>query len=728
MWPKIKNGETISKPEWSNQFDEVTFMIAWEQMEKYLVHNKDRISLLKKLEENGVNLLFCTDVQVRNALVDIEQKLIEQKKEKNMLYGIKYKNTKNKCSRIRSAFKVIGREHAWIDGEHFTNLGKPLINSGNPMTLAVQQHLENATKKRKKEVEVNIMGERPNGLRLKDNLDQREGSAANVGVAYFALMVCLLQTIKWCLSPSIKKIDRVHNMASLCLILAFVFHEGSRPKEIFKHGFHNRLYFPISTRECDKVYWLTLVFCKIDTLDYILRKNLLSRYVISLWKGKNAQQFRNRTKSLIPFPYNSLDLVTIYVIVLRLLFHKNPDLLSQKIISKEKKNWSSGMRNLLNKFMIFGFTFYSIRYSAAEEDVKYGIDPDDTRKRMGHSDVSHVYKQYAENLMARAAMDGKPLVLASDIIKNNPNELVPLEFCPLTGSLKVRKNFEDCIVDKNARLDFCETAKLVADYLDKNDTVAYDELRKRATNGSSKDKDKELAKIPFGFNFDFPSELMPSKLRDSLQDIRGELATYLDTRSNENTKILLWSYTQIMYGEWSNINGKDKIKINKILDKIVEEDEREDDGDGCDSDSDDEGVESEDSLDFEDIADIVDEIGVDNYICVYAEKKDRDSMVIPSINKWVWLIQVTEIGKKKIRLNNGQVGVVVHGYKFMNKDQDLTRPFEKTKTIIRIIVTDDCLLKIYSDLYDGAGNIDFGKSDVAKLERIFSGAAWVKNR
>jgi hypothetical protein len=725
IWKDLKESRNVSLPEWGSRLDNQTFRIAWEQIDKFLIKNRERILLLKKLEDDGVDLMFCTDVEIRNALVRIEETLIEGHNEKNKIYGIKTKNTKNKCSKIRSAFKVIGREHAWADGVEFKNLGTPLVFSGNPMTLSVQQHLENATKNRRKDFEEKIRAERPDGVRIKDNLDQREGSAANVGVAYFALMNSLLQTIKWCLSPSIKNIKRVENMAGLSIILAFVLHEGSRPKEIFKHLLHNRLYFPVGTKNCTKVYWLTLVFCKTETLTYILENELLKEYVIGLWKGKSAQYNLSRRKSAIPFPYNSLDLVTIYVIVLRLLYRKKPDLLQLKVVPKEKKSWSCNLQRLLAKFMIFGFTFYAIRYSAAEEDVKYGVDPDITRKRMGHTDVSQIYKQYAENLMARAALNGQPLVLGSDVIKNNPSELIPLEFDVLKGSVKINKTFEDKIKNKVVREDFCETAKLVSDYLENNDVEAFNELRNRAGKLSRKEMETEIGKIPFGINFDFPNELIPEKMRENILEVRSELAGFLNCRSNDSSKLLLWSYTQIMYGNWAHIKrGEDLERKPKsiVLMPIAEKGE---DKVGEDEYEEDE-YEETDSLDFEDIADIVDEIGKGNYICVYTNKKDHDSMVIPSLNKNVWLIEVTNISKKKVKLNNGDYGLSISGYRFINKEQDISLPFKKTNKIITIIVTNDSLLKIYSDIYDSKGNIDFGKEDVIKLERIFLETSWRK--
>lgn len=708
VWPELKANKPVQKPEVFTV--DTSFNIAWNQLEQYLIKDRERVLLLKKLEECGLDLLRCTDIEIRDKLIELEAKLIEENKEKDVIYGIKYKSIKNKCSRIRSAFKVIGREHSWSEGEHFMYLTQPLIYSGNPMTLSSQQHMESAAKQRRKKMETEIKKLRPDGVRTKDTLDEREGFPANISVAYFALMQSLLQTIKWCLSKTVHDIKRIENMASLCLILGFVLHEGSRPNEIFKCCMQDRLYFPISLRNCSKVYWLTLVFCKIETLIYIIENNLIPRYVMELWKGKQAQKLLNRSKSVIPFPYNSLDLLTIYVIVLRVLYNRQPDLLSYQVVPKPKKSWSYILRRMLAKFCIKLFTFYAIRYSAAEEDKKYGIDPDITRERMGHSDVSQIYKQYAENLMARASINDEPIVLGSDVIKNDPAEAVPMEFCRLKGSMKVEDAFEDNISDKVCRDDFCRTAKLVADYLERNDQRAFDILRGRQKFISKKQLESDIKKIPFGFNFDFPSEIVPSKLNVLLRDVRSELSIYLNTRSQQKTKIMMWSYTQIMYGNWETINGtEDRRDVNLKTVKLKS------------TRNEDLNIKINDSIHFEDIADIVAEIEVGNYICVYSDRKDKDTMIIPSVKKHVWLIEVTSIGKKKFKTLNGNSAIYISGYKFINKEQDITRPFVKTKTIIRIKVDDDCLLKIYSDIYDDNRKIDFGREDVSKLERIFLG-------
>lgn len=720
IWPDLKANKQALKPEVF--MVDTSFKIAWNQIEQYLVKDRERVLLLKKLEECGLDLLRCTDIEVRDKLIEVEDKLIEENRERDVIYGIKYKSIKNKCSRIRSAFKVIGREHSWGEGTEFMYLTQPLINSGNPMTLSSQQHMENAAKQRRKKMESKIKELRPDGggVRTKDALDSREGFPANISVAYFALMQSLLQTIKWCLSKTVADIQRIENMASLSLILAFVLHEGCRPNEIFKCCMQDRLYFPISLRNCNKVYWLTLVFCKIDTLIYILENNLMKRYIVELWKGKKAQRFLNRSKSVIPFPYNSMDLLTIYIIVLRVLYHRQPDLLSYKVVPKTKKSWSYILRRMLHKFEIKLFTFYAMRYSAAEEDQKYGIDPDITRERMGHSDVSQIYKQYADNLMARAAIDSEPIVLGSDVIKNNPDEAVPMEFRKLKGSLKVEDAFEDQIADKVCRDDFCRTAKLVGDYLERNDGRAFDILRGRQKFISKEQLEADIRRIPFGFNFDFPNEIVPSALRALLENVRGELSIYLNTQHSPRikTKMMLWSYTQVMYGNWENVNvleerdntqrlvnRKSKVKLRTI--KLNHNTDLD--------------IKVDDSIDFEDIADVVAEIGVGNYICVYSERKDRDTMLIPSVDKNVWLMEVVAIGKKKVKMTNGKSAIYISGYKFFNKEQDITQPFTKTNKIIRILVDDDCLLKIYSDMYDDKGKIDFDKEDVHKLERIFLG-------
>lgn len=708
IWTDLKANKPVVKPAVFTV--DTSFKIAWNQIEQYLIKDRDRVLLLKKLEDCGLDLLRCTDIEVRDKLIEMEEKLIEDNREKDVIYGIKYKSIKNKCSRIRSAFKVIGREHSWGEGTEFMYLTQPLINSGNPMTLSSQQHMESAAKQRRKKVETSVKRMRPDGVRTKDALDSREGFPANVSVAYFALMQSLLQTIKWCLSKTVNDIQRIENMASLCLILSFVLHEGSRPKEIFGCCMHDRLYFPISLKatNCNKVYWLTLVFCKIDTLIYILENNVMKRYVMELWKGKHAKIHLNRSKSVIPFPYNSMDLLTIYIIVLRVLYHRQPDLLSYMVIPKTKKSWSQNLKRMLGKFAIKLFTFYAIRYSAAEEDKRYGIDPDIIRDRMGHSDVSQIYKQYAENLMARASIDDEPIVLGSDVIKNNPDEAVPLEFCKLKGSMKVEDCFEERIGDKACRDDFCRTAKLVADYLERNDQRAFDILRGRQKFISREQLEDDIRRIPFGFNFDFPSEIVPSALRALLDDVRSELSLYLNTRSQQKTKMMLWSYTQVMYGNWTNVNGCVDEGIMKL--KTVKLKSKELD------------IKVDDVIDFEDIADVISEIEIGNYICVYSDKKDSDTMVIPSVGKNVWLIEVLTVGKKKMRTVNKSGGAVyVSGYRFFNKEQDVTKPFSKTKKIIRIRVDNDCLLKIYSDIYDDKGRIDFGKEDVHKLERIFLG-------
>lgn len=515
--------------------------LAWSSTEA-LFADKGKMGWIRRLtEEYGLDLLACTESDVRTSLTAY---IFDRTSGRPIT---KITSITDICKDVRGIFRDIGREYAWGDRQDFRNLGQFLVDSGNPMTSGTENELKKQLRVRAKAANASTDPE-------------KLGGAVSAPFAYINLVWHLSQLVQYMQKWSVgqyNQYQRIENLAYLTMLLTFCMHEGCRYTEVIENLTHGDMYLPLNTT----VYWLTLAVMNIDTLTHLLTSNGLPYYVMGLFKGKKVRDRRPRMKAVIPAPYNSLDLLTVWTFCMRCILTVNPEGALRHPNGLVIKNGNySGLRkdkqeNLAKEFdtTLTDLTFYTYRYSGAIEDEKASgiVEESWTEYRMGHKKDSRTKERYASN-RRRVMLDDAPITMGMEVFDEPTyKQGIQLEFLPMVAA---QSTMDTTWLDKafaNApaglREDFERASALVSDFVRTKDPEPLSVLLKQSRDISW------IEKFPMGFHINFPEQLMTpmtKKILDSSLDIICSTVAEVG-----EPKLIpeLWSFPQIMYGNWRSL-------------------------------------------------------------------------------------------------------------------------------------------------------------------------------
>lgn len=534
-WSHIKNGATPTLKPNPRIMDAV-----WESYTKDFMapteNNKKKQNILKAVEARGVDLLLSTEEVFREGLEQLIDDGIRQIKRPTYMKGL--------ISNLRQALMAIGREHAYGNGEVRTNMGFPLIHTGNPMTKSTQTY----------------MVEKIKGLNTStsERSQVREGAPASLPFVHFMHIMLLWEAIQQV--KDINDTKRIINNLELSLLLNLLTHEVSRPGDCFREMLHSHLYLPLH----EPVYMLAFAFLKPQSLAYFWENNHLTKYVCSFYKGKHKKQFLDRVKSVIPTTQNALDLMFSYTIITRLMLMVDPSHLTSYVVSARRL--IARLKAFCDQQAISFFTFYSIRYAHAEEMVKGNLPVEVIRRIMGHTDSSDMNKQYANNKEKRVTVADQEVPLGMDLYDvMTDNSTVPIEFNQVSGAIMTHPDFLDKIKDLAVRDEFVEVVRLTKQWIDHNDTSAALLLLQRiappppSSNAKHRVRHAKytaildyLKHIPYGTHFIFPDRAFPETVLHRFTETREQLTTLFKQVPRPTTNIpYIWSFPQVVFGNWN---------------------------------------------------------------------------------------------------------------------------------------------------------------------------------
>lgn len=491
-WDPFLRNKDITKLKKPIEVSELAWLDLVDNLYKPSETNDGRVSILERIYHNNVNPLLCTESDLREAL-----EAIFTAKEYSESYISKI------VSNVRNAFKAIGREHKYGEGQVFNILNKPLINSNNPMTKGTSD----------------LIGK----LARENNGAKKHGAAAPMPLVYYYMLTFLLETLQ--MIGKISHIDRIINIAYLTLMLAFLMHEGSRPFELLKHLHHRDLYFRAWGRT---IPWLTFALVSPKTLAYLLENDVLKSYTINMWKCKNAKEYRARQKSVIPTPYNSFDLFMIYTIIMRIIIHLDPRSIASTVFKQGLNMAGFFSRKIKN---LQKFVLYSIRYGAAVDDETHNIPGHWTRYRMAHSKISNTKDKYAAGNYTITTDQGVSIAMLPPMPSTSE---ILLEFHQVNGA-----STGDIwtSIPEDIQNDIDKAMGLANVLIDPSEIYQH--------QSSSLELLADLKQLPFGMNIN-------TKLRtyeSDLESVKKHLNMYF--KPVQAAKIPeVWSYPYIMYGNW----------------------------------------------------------------------------------------------------------------------------------------------------------------------------------
>lgn len=680
IWEKFKTGggrdkTAVKKP------DDMNDDVAWEAVEGVFSDSK-KILWLEKLEDANLDILFCTETELRKVLVELFDKNNSMKK----------KGVNNTCSVIRSMFTAIGREHSLDDGKVYKLFGNKLVDSGNPMSSATERIIVNIVKAKRAKAIAN--GE------VFDDLE-KQGSPVSIVVAYVALLANLSEVMqkykRWTIGE-LKAPANMINLASLVMLHGFVLHEGARPGDVFEVMTQSCLWFPLH----EKVYWLTLVLLKPATLKFLLEGNLLKHFNVGNYKGKLQQTVFNRMKTSIPCPFNSLDLVCIYVICMKMVLHMIPDMVNAKKLFK-KINYSALRMRQNNKMKFGNFTWYSFRYAAAEEDKLGKIKKQWTQARMGHVTGSSVTQRYTENKDARVIVDDTQVKLGMDVYTAaTNNKQIALEFMPIAGRGIVYDEswLDTAFADAPSSVmkDFVECANIVKEFIEgkgEDKAWAVEEIMKRVAEPA----EEWWKEVPFGLHVKLPEALTPGPLR-TLYDVSiGFLSKMFAGVPKPIIIPEIWSFPQIIYGNWRPLIGDTVFTMPLVVDAgggEVNKKRGRDCGKGGGRGRGEEAVEEEEDessvMSWEDGFDLK-KVEKGDTIIINCEESDGFTMRVGNTKFNVWVAQVVSLKMSKV--TPGSLSVRA---KFLfNPSKDITHTMRVNKKIRSVTVAETSMVEVYNE-------------------------------
>lgn len=550
------------------EWDEVLDYLGKEDQKKQLSNYK----LLIELHNRLGNLYSCSER-------DVQRYLEEYLAEKNGT--ITDKTFKKYCSRVRVAFRAIGRKHRMgaDDARHTWPVANgQRFDSRNPMTETLQKLLTKDLPKQLHKVnpnsDVSVAAQEAQA-----NI-KKYGLPVSVVIVYWSILQHIYYAVdkytQW-LDKTFNHKERIINQCYLALLKAVLMHEGCRPgEELFKILMNDNLQLVLH----ESVPWLTLVFLNADTLAHLLKNNKIRFYMTSFFKGKKKQEYCSRIKSAVPSMYNTLDMLWVYVVCMKILISLDPTLLGRKVFAKTTKGGDApniaDIHATANKSQgLEGFKFYSIRYGAAEEDRALRIPGEWTQERMGHAPTSDMRVFYARNKNMRTLAAGQVTSLGTDgsgasssTSSGTKSMHKDLEFNLATNvtydSDWLQTTFQD---QKQLQDDFLKTNEMVNDYLKSDSEAAKSALLKKM---GVLDVDT-LGTIPMGTNIRFAEGMLPEKLQEKYTDAVNRLEEVFDKVESSSTLELKY-FAQTLYNTWGN-SWKGKKSDEEVSEMEEEEEE-----------------------------------------------------------------------------------------------------------------------------------------------------------
>lgn len=487
----------------------------------------------------------------------------------------------------RLCLYLIGREYEWRHG------GKPIVvkligdvqtmigDVCNPVTNAIKVAVKDYLIGLGRAGKLTVMYERKvkDEVKGEDGYDEcdsedEDGMGKSVTLNKNSLPVSVavthhvvMELLANLLDTIAKQNDarRMVNLANTLLVTIFCMHEGCRPIEIIKTEKHNDLNFWLNGVQYPL---LVLAFVKPDTLSVLLESGELTRYSADFWKGKKLKKYRMRIKSWIPQAYNSLDLAMMYVIVMRSLACVDLDGMTNRVVNTDDQGkLTKKLREVVTEMGIQGLSWYSIRTGATEDDKVLGIPATWIRYRMGHTKTSLMMNRYANNLNQRVIVHDNQTILGCDVGTNGAtdNSVLPLFFKKEEGAIP--RNGDSISTDIYEELDMVKGA--LSGLLSGHKGKAS--LRTLVDGGKLyvADDKKQLLKdfrefVTLGSKFIFVDRIVPSSRMyvTNVSATHKKVHSYFREYTGTDTeKLVLWSYPQIMYGEF-NAKLREEAKRN----------------------------------------------------------------------------------------------------------------------------------------------------------------------
>lgn len=694
---------------------------AWNQV--YTLYSDPAYAIKLKyarvLSDAGLDLLNCTEDEVRATL---DKYIRDETRARRQQY------LKEIASDVRGMFRCIGRENMYGEGQVYQSGGFILMNSGNPMTTASEEAL------------VARLIERVGRAVATDpqTLGHPISVVGGIMTMIYHLSKLITMMTRWAFGD-LKQVERIANLANLVLMYAFMMHEAGRPGEFLKHLEHTHLYFPLH----QKVYWLTLVIIRPDTLKYLLVNDKITHYALSPFKSKQAQIFQPRLKAVIPHAYNSIDLVMIYIICMRCILALMPSQFGLKVF-KHHSNFSGYQSDRNEELDQEGLTFYSFRRAAAEEDKKFKITGWWTKMRMGHSDASTQKNQYARNQGNRVKAFGEALKLGCDV-RDEPvsTKQIKLEYVPLGASGCVydtewlTNTFDDAPLAM--RQDFVDATKIVDEFMASTDSSSLvDYVEKQFVVSSEEWKEERVRdlnftewreQIPLGFHYKFPGEMCQKNLTAKYDDAKSHLEVSFAEVAVPRFIPEIYSFCLIIYGNLRYLVDKVAKATCDLLSKpiVVDEPQGEPQDEAgpsnaaadaaiCSSDG---SAGSRDSHESWDDGVDLSQIKVGNYVVIVCDDpRDVCALRIPNMHeKWVFIGKVTKlegtVKTKKFASGKSSKVLDICARFMMNDAKDIRDPLKiKKGRAERMMIRETSVIDVYSDKHlDGrsltADNIEF---------------------
>lgn len=682
-WTNFCDGEVVKKLSFIEDDD------AWDAVME-LYKDTEKVGWIKKLKAADIDPLACNEDDLREFMSDdlFDKRSIAKKSSIN-----------NMCSAVRGMFRLIGREHAYGSGKIHKNLGRFLVDSSNPMTTATERYLEQRLE--------NIMQE--SGSTSKKKKDDKYGPPVSVVIGFVILLYHLTKVTRQLIKKTVTQIERIINVCMMTMMYTFLLHEGGRPIEVLKHLRHKDLFFPLHKR----VYMLTLAFLSPKTLCHLVSNNAIPYYACAMYKGKDKQHRVLRIKSMLPCAYNVLDLPWIYTICTKIKLFMDSNEPLTEMVFKQNVNMTSLRHRLLKKVDPFkDMTFYSFRYGAAEEDKKAKINPMWTRTRMGHTDTSQMKERYAENLDKRVGdcplgMDDREVSTDARLIKLEMN-VIDEGGCCYDSEWLARAFDKD--THESMKIEFEKVSDLVARFCEEEDMIAYAVLEEHFSKHHDTLEDI-TSKLPLGMHIMIPKDMLRNEVVAKVyDDSKKHLESVFAKVKAPRIIPELWSFPQVMYGNWRNLMGvqeKEFIPISCLKRKREDHNTQETpEEQPCKAPKNlGEEEEEQEQCYCSDI-----EKG-DHVVILCTDPKDACALKLPNVNQYVWIAKADKAMKRSGDFKG-------RFYKNKNKSLVSTSDLTMRSTSETMKIVDDSVVHIFAadHLEDFVLTVD----NVAEIEARFA--------
>jgi len=655
---KLKNNREITKPPKSIRKkiakEDEDAITSWEDV-KSVFSDTTTSKLVKLMLDNDIEPLKCSEAELRTFVFE------------KLTTSQKIQTSTKLISTLRGLFRKIGREHSWEHRQdilwNYENIG----NSGNPVTRATQDALVNKTKKRAREEDT-------------DPRSDKHSAPVSAPTGFIVVIHFLAQLFKK-LQRFTNDSRPIVNLANLVMLYGVLLHEACRPGDVTAHMTYSDIYFPLH----EPVSILAFVLMSPDTIRFLVTNNILTHYVIRSYKGKQQRALLPRLKAVVPYPHNAIDLPMIMITALKCIFYaktkgSHPDNELSTKIFKDKLNTTALRARQSN---MKNFTFYSFRYGAAEEDKKYSIDPAWTRKRMGHTPVSNMKDKYAANKNSRVAIDDDELPLGIDVEATpSDNITIKLEMRTIESSgLVYNTDWLDKAFTTNttARKDFEDAAKLADAFLKDPTTNIMDYFNASHTSI------EQLTDTPMGFHIAFKEGMVPGSLDKLYQDAKAIIG---DTSETPSYTPELWSFPQILYGNWRGLLNKDIMPAPRVVKQQKPAAPTPTPEPTTHSEPDPES-ESESDEEWDD-GFILSDIEPGNYVVIYCSTpKDKSSLKIGD-DRYIWLAKCVNIKFMKTK-------TVMTARLMFNKEHNPLLTMQENKKTESITITPRSVINVYCD-------------------------------